>query len=224
MAEGALTKAEVEKIVHDYIMNNGQVILDSVEQFQRKSMEAKQADGLARHRDTLFKDEKSPFIGNEKGDVVVIEFFDYNCGYCKRVLPQVQSITEKDKNVKVVFREFPILGPTSETASKWALAAHKQGKYFEFHRGMMEHKGAINQEALDAVAKAAGLDLAKAKTDAESSDVIILIEKNRLLASEMGITGTPAFIIGDEVVPGALGEEELLAKIEAARKKAAKKE
>ena len=124
---------QVEKIIHDYIVKHPDLIMKSVDDFQRASMEQKQQGAIKQNRAALFDDDKSPFMGNPAGDVTIIEFFDYNCHYCKQVFPEIKSLTETDKNLKVIFKDFPILGPTSEVAAKWALAAQAQGKYFPFH-------------------------------------------------------------------------------------------
>lgn len=218
-AAAPLTKADVEKIVEEYLMNNGKVIMDSVDAYQRKSVQERSAEGIKNNYDKLYKDADAPFLGNKDGDVVVVEFFDYNCGYCKRVLPEVQKLVDGDKNVKIVFVDFPILGPTSKTAAEWALAAHKQGKYFEFHSKMMEHNGQIDDAALREVAKAAGLDVDQAAKDAQSSDIAVQLEKNLSLGRDVGVSGTPAFTVDDQFFPGAVPAEELEKAVKAVREK-----
>lgn len=216
-AHAEMTKEEIEKIIHDYIANNGDLILKSVDDFQKKDIKERQDEAMKTHHDELFNNEHSPFIGNEKGDVTIIEFFDYNCHYCKEVLPTLRKVIEEDKGVKVIFKDIPILGATSETAAKWALAAHKQDKYFDFHVKMMSNKGPITDELLQKNAEAVGMDVAKAKKDAESTDVLIQLERNRSLFSSMGFNGTPAFVINDEAFSGS--QDDLKAKIAAARDK-----
>lgn len=218
-AAAPLTKADVEKIVEEYLMNNGKVIMDSVDNYQRKSVQERSAEGIKNNYDKLYKDADAPFLGNKDGDVVVVEFFDYNCGYCKRVLPEVQKLVDGDKNVKVVFIDFPILGPTSKTAAEWALAAHRQGKYFEFHSKMMEHNGQIDDAALREVAKAAGLDVDKAAKDAQNSEIALHLEQNITLGRDVGVTGTPAFTVDDQFFGGAVPAEELEKAVKAVRAK-----
>lgn len=212
-----MTKEQVEKIVHEYLMSHGDVILKSVDEFQRRDVQTRQADALKRNRAELFQNERSPFVGKIDGDVTIVEFFDYNCGYCKRAFKDLKGLIDSDKNVKVILKDFPILGPTSELASRWALAAHKQDKYFEFHARMMEHTGPITLESLEKTAKSLGLDVAKMKKDSAQTEITIQLEKNRSLAGQLGLNGTPAFIIGDEVVPGALPKSEIEQKVKAAR-------
>lgn len=222
-AAKSLSKEDVEKIVHDYIVSNPKLILDSVEDYQKSYMEKRAAEGMKKNKDILVADPNAPEAGNKKGDVTVVEFFDYNCHFCKSALPSVQALLEKDKNVRVVFKDFPILGPTSETASKWALAAQKQNKYYPFHVALMGSKEPISDEMLARLAKAAGLDVEKAKADADSSEIAAQLEKNRALAGELGLNGTPAFVIGDYVSRGAIPVEEMQRRISDARADAKKK-
>jgi protein-disulfide isomerase len=216
-AAKGLTKDDVEKIVHDYIVANPKLIMDSVDDYQKAAMQKRSQEGMKKNKDVLTKDAHSPEAGNPKGDVTMVEFFDYNCHFCKAAFPAIQSLLEKDKNVRVVFKEFPILGPSSETAAKWALAADKQKKYYEFHSAMMNNKEQITDELLEKVAKDVGMDVAQAKSDVASPEMLVQIEKNRALASDLGLNGTPAFIIGDEVSPGAISLEAMQKRISDAR-------
>lgn len=220
-AKAELTKADVEKIIADYIQKNPEAILKSVDDYQRQGMAARQSDALKQNHAELFLSERSPSAGKADGDVVVVEFFDYNCGYCKRAAADVKSLLDSDKNVKVIFKDFPILGPSSELASKWALAAHKQNKYLAFHESLMSHSGAISEGVLMEIARKSGLDVERARKDSTGQDIMIQLEKNRSLAGQLGLSGTPAFVIGDEVIPGAIPRSELRARVEAARKKPA---
>lgn len=218
-ARAEMTRAEVEKIVREYIANNAQDILDSVQAHQEKEARAQQAAAVKDNRLAIYHDPLTPTIGNEEGDVTVVEFFDYNCGYCKKVTPDLVKLVEGDKKVRVLFKDYPILSATSETAAKWALAAHKQKKYFEFHRLLMENRAPIDDALLEDVARRAGLDVDRAKRDAESADILMQIERNRSLAASMGIRGTPAFLVGEEIAPGAIGLAEMKKMVEKARKK-----
>lgn len=220
----SLTKADVEKIVHDYIMENPVVILTAVDEYQKKTQAGAQGAALEKNKDFLYGDADSPVMGNPAGDVTVVEFMDYNCHYCKVSLPTILSLLEKDKQVRVIFKDFPILGPTSETAAKWALAAQKQKKYFEFHKALMDNKSPISNEVLEKIAKNLGLDVAQAKKDAEGAEVSGQISKNRSLAMNLGLSGTPAFIIGDEVFAGAMPLEDMQKEIAELRQEKQKKQ
>ena len=219
-AGSALTKEQVQGMIHDYIMENPRVIMESVDNYQKKMMadrEAHATEDVKKNKGMLTQDADSPEAGNSKGDVTVVEFFDYNCHYCKGALPAVQSLIDKDKKVRVVFKEFPILGPTSETAAKWALAANKQKKYFEFHTAMMNNKERIDDALLEKVAKDVGMDVDKAKADLSSPEIMAELSKTRSLAEQLDINGTPAFIIGDDISRGAISEDAMEQKIKTIR-------
>lgn len=222
-AGDALSKSDVEKIVHEYIAKNPQEVLDAVDNYQKKAVQERRDSGMAKGKDALYNDAGSPSAGNPKGDVTVVEFMDYNCHFCKDALPTVLSLLDRDKNLRFVFKDIPILGPTSETAAKWALAANKQGKYFDYHTLLMKNRGPITNDLLENLAQKAGLDVARMKKDVASTEVMIQIEKNRSLAATLQINGTPGFVIGDEIIPGALGLEQLQQKIDALRQQKAGK-
>ena len=212
-----LTKADVEKIVHEYILSNPDVIINAVQDYQTSYARERRETALKDNHKDLYNDAGTPVLGNPNGDVTLVEFSDYNCGYCKKVFPMIAQLLEEDKNLRVILKEFPILGPTSETASKWALAAHKQGKYLDYHRALMDNNKPINDDLLAAVAAEVGLDVDQARRDVDSTDVMIQIERNRSLAMNMELRGTPAFIIGDEVLPGAVGLDDMKEMIAKAR-------
>lgn len=215
-----LTRGDVESIVRDYLTKNPQVVVDAITAFQQQQYadQAKaEAQALAENR-ALFADEALPFAGNPKGDVTVIEFFDYNCGYCKRAIKDVLALMEQDKNVRVTFVDLPILSADSNFAARWALAAHKQGKYFEYHKALMEHPGHIDEKVLVDYAGKLGLDEAKLRRDAaDDSAIAQRLETNIALARKLGLHGTPAFIIGDSVAKGYIGIDGLKQAVAEAR-------
>lgn len=217
-----VNKSEVEKIVEDYIMNNPDVILQSVNDYQTEGVAAQQAAGITSNTRKIFQNEMSPVAGNPDGDITVVEFFDYNCGYCKRVVDDVNKLAETDDNVKIIYKEFPILGPTSETAARWALAASNQDKYVEFHTALMKASGRIDENMLERVGKDLGLDVEKLREDAQSDTISDYLDETRQLAQELSITGTPGFIVEDEIYPGAVQYEQM--KEIVAEKRAAKAE
>jgi len=147
----------------------------------------------------------------------MVEFFDYNCGWCKKGLPEVMNLIEQDKNLRVVLKEFPIFGGDSDYAAKAAIAAKKQGKYWELHTALLGHEGKVTRDVVDETAKALGLDLEKLKADMDSPEVAQVIAGNQALAQSLAINGTPAFIIDTPLTPGYLPASDLLATIEAVR-------
>ncbi|MCK4946242.1 MAG: thioredoxin domain-containing protein [Alphaproteobacteria bacterium] len=208
-ADKQFSKSDVEQIIHDYILNNPQIILNSVDDHQKKTLQAHQGDALEKNKEFLFNDSSSPSAGNPDGDVTIVEFFDYNCYYCKNVFPDVMKLLEKDKKVRFVFRESPVLGPTSEIASRWALAAQEQKKYFEYHKALMFSKEPITDELLEKIAVDIGLDISKAKKDINGADVNLQLEKNRALVASLGINGVPVFTVDGEIKQGAVSLEQM---------------
>jgi len=208
-APNAFTPAqrkELETIIKDVLLNNPEIMLE-VQNALESKMDKIQAERMAvaikENATELYRPAGSPIVGNVKGDVPVIEFFDYNCGYCKKALSEVTQLMDKDKKVRIIMKEFPILSKGSEEASRVALAAKMQGKYWEFHRAMLESQGQANEAASLRVAEKLGLDMARLKKDMASPEVKKEIDDTRQLATKMGIQGTPHFIVGDRIIAGA---------------------
>jgi len=196
----------IEAIIKDYLLANPEVMLEVnnvLEAKMDKIQSERMAVAVKENADELFRPAATPIAGNTKGDVTIIEFFDYNCGYCKKAFSDVAQAIEKDKQIKVVLKEFPILSKGSEEASRVALAAKLQGKYWAFHRAMLENQGQANEAAALRVAEKLGLDMARIKKDMASPEVKKEIDDTRKLATKMGIQGTPHFIVGDRIIPGA---------------------
>ncbi len=201
-------KTAIEKIIRDYLLKNPEVLLEAKEAYDRKAEEQQMATMkklVAENREALFRTAADPTFGPKDADVTVVEFFDYNCGYCRQAMGDVTKLIATDKKIKFVFKEFPIFGENSEAVSKLALAAHKQGKYWEMHQGLYERKGQDKADPAVAllIARDLGLDVAKLQKDAESPEVLAELTATRNLAEKMGIQGTPHFIIGDNIIPGA---------------------
>lgn len=153
--------------------------------------------------DALLHDPQTPTFGNPKGDVTIVEFFDYNCGYCKRGFSELAKLLDKDSKVKLVLKELPILSKGSEEAAKVALAARLQGKYWEVHRALLESRVQANEAVALKLAEKTGVDMARLKRDMEGPEVKAELAKSREIAQKMGIQGTPHFLIGDKAIPGA---------------------
>ena len=204
-----------EAVVRAYILENPEIITQAVEILQKRE---------ATHRLTAAGNAvATPFpgaeAGNPRGDVTVVEFTDYNCGYCRSSVADVQKLVANDKGVRVIYRELPILSPTSREAAAWALAAAKQGKHKAFHDAMFS--GARpDAKSIRAAAANAGLNLAVAEKFAASREASAEIEKNLAMMQQVGFNGTPTFVIGDQILEGALGYDALKAAVDKARKKA----
>ncbi len=199
-------KRGIEKIVKDYLLANPELFLEIQGALEAK-MEKEQAEKtkamVSENSKDLYRHPNAAVAGNPNGDITVVEFFDYNCGYCKRALAGVAALIEKDKNIRVVFAELPIIRDESEPVSRIALAARLQGKYWEVHRELLATKGTVNEAVALKVAEKAGLDMTKLKADMNGSEVKNELERTKALAKKMGINGTPHFLIGDRSVGGA---------------------
>lgn len=221
---GALTPEQVqaiERVVRDYLMRNPEVILDAVESLeQKRNDEASRAakSTLAERRDEVLNDPDSPVAGNPEGDVTIVEFFDYRCPYCKQVEPSLTQIRKDDPKLRIVYKELPILGPDSVVAAHAALAARKQNKYDQLHEVLMRARGALDEATVLKLAGEAGLDTARLKADMKSPDIDKIIARNIELAHALSITGTPGFVVGNQLVPGAVDLQTLKTLVAEARK------
>ena len=199
-------KQELGKIIKEYLIANPEIFLEAQSALEAK-MEKEQAEKLkvaiAENSREIYRDPKADTAGNANGDITVVEFFDYNCGYCKRSLHDVIKLVGDDPNVRVVFKELPILSKGSEEASRVAIAAGRQGKYWDMHKSMLEAKGQMNEANALAIATKLGLDMEKLKKDMASPEVADEIKKSEALAKKMGVNGTPHFLVGDRAIPGA---------------------
>lgn len=213
---------QVEEIFRRMIKEQPRLIIEAIQNLREQeeaAAEAKAQAAVKEKRDEILKDPAAPIAGNPDGDVTVVEFFDYRCPYCKSVAGRAIDTAKKDGKVRVMFKELPILGPESVFAARAALAAHRQGKYIEYHLALMRTRERLNDEIVIRIAQGVGLDLEKLKKDMGSSEIKRQLEQNLELAQELGIRGTPAFIVGEALAPGAIDEETLTKMIAEARKK-----
>lgn len=216
-------KAVVD-LIRETLIKNPEIIQEAMVEMERRTTVAQaeaQRNAVATEKARLIDPATSAILGNPQGDVTIIEFMDYNCGFCKRALEDVRALAKEDPKLKVVIKDFPILGPDSVEASRVAVAAMTQlqgAKYFDFHNKLMATKGRVNGAKALEVAKEAGADVERLKKDMESAQTKAVIEDTVALGDRLGLTGTPAFIVADEVVFGAVGQAALKAKIDAVRK------
>ncbi|RDV07128.1 DsbA family protein [Sphingorhabdus pulchriflava] len=207
-------RAATEAIVRAYILENPEIITEAVEILQKREM-AKRMDAAG---STVTKAFLGAVGGNPEGAITVVEFTDYNCGFCRSSVADLNRLVGSEKDVRIVYRELPILSPTSRDAARWALAAAKQGKHKAFHDAMFA-SGPANEQTITAAARKAGLNMDQAAKDAASQEVNAEIERNLAMMQQIGFNGTPTFIIGDQMLEGALGYDALKAAVEKARKK-----
>jgi protein-disulfide isomerase len=217
--EPKLPAAEVEKIVRDYLLREPEVVYEALQELQRRqaaAAEARQREAIAANQSELLDAAHDPVGGNPDGDVTLVEFFDYRCAYCRRVVPSMQALLDEDRDLRVVFKELPVLGPDSVRAARAALASRKQDGYVPFHFVLMAADD-LSMEGIRAAAAEVGLDPDRLESDMSAPDVLAAIEANYALANELGIEGTPAFVIGDQLIPGAVEKARLEQLIREAR-------
>jgi protein-disulfide isomerase len=211
----------IEGVIHDYLMQNPDVLIEALhgaEEKLNREADAKAANVLTTRRSEIFDDPATPVGGNPRGDVTIVEFFDYRCPYCKQVLPSLQTLLKEDRNLRFIYKEMPVLGPASVVAAHAALAAERQGKYEAFHVAMMGTKGQIAEDTVYKVAGSVGLDIDRLKQDMATPGIEQALKANLALADALNIRGTPGFIIGNHIVPGALDLSALKNMIADARK------
>lgn len=216
----AMSRADVEKIVRNYLLENPEVIFEAVERMQRKEDDqrlSKMRDGAKSHATALFKEAEPIVAGNPKGDVTIIEFFDYRCPYCKKATADLADLLKKDGNIRLVLKEFPILSPESALAARAAIASVAQGKYWDFHMALMNAEE-LSEELIFKLAKDTGIDVARLKNDMENPKIAKRLAETDNLARALGINATPTFFVGDEPLTGAQSFKELKDAVAAARK------
>jgi len=210
----------VQQLIHDYILNHPDVVFQSLKNEQQQMAQQKEASSremIAAKQKELLADPTSPTGGNPKGDVTIVEFFDYRCPYCKAVEPSLETLLKDDPKVRIVYKEFPILGPASIYAAEVALSAQKQGKYMAFHNAMMGTKGTIDDATVRGVAQLAGLNMDQVDADISSPAFGAIFRRNYELAAALNIGGTPGFVIGTQVADGSADIDSLKQMIAAAR-------
>jgi protein-disulfide isomerase len=218
-----LSREQIEQIVREYILKNPEIVRDAIVELRRREEQAEtqlRSNALKTYQAKLFNSPRGVVVGNPKGDVTLVEFFDYNCGYCKKALGDVTQLLKNDPNLKVVFKELPILSPGSVEAARVSIAVRIQdpSKYFAFHRILLNGRGEANGARALAAAKEAGLDIERIKKDMNSPEVEATLQESAELAEALKIGGTPSYVLADQLIPGALPYERLALAIAAVRK------
>jgi protein-disulfide isomerase len=213
-------RQQVEGIVKDYLLKHPEVLQDAMSALDKKQQEADAAKASASIKDnnaTLFNSPHQVVLGNPQGNVQIVEFFDYNCGYCKRALPDMLTLLQSNSNIRFVLKEFPVLGEGSVEAAHVAVAARMQDptgkKYIDFHQKLLGGRGPADKARALAVAKEVGFDMGRIEKDMDSAEVKTTIDEDMKLADALGVSGTPTYVVGDEVVVGAVGLDELKTKL-----------
>jgi protein-disulfide isomerase len=217
-------RGEIERIVKEYIVAHPEVLQEAMSELEKRQNAAeleKQVTGVKQNKEVLFNSAHQVTLGNPKGDVTMVEFFDYNCGYCKKALGDMLTLLKTDPNLKVVLKEYPVLGPGSLEAAQVAVAARMQDKggkkYLDFHQRLLGGHGTADKARALAAAKEAGFDMTRLEKDMASEEVRETLKENMKVADAIGLNGTPSYIIGSDVVIGAQGYDVLKEKVDAAR-------
>ena len=200
-------KNEIKKMIRNYILEYPEIIPEAVEVLRSRQNISRIKDS----QNLLYNDGYSFVAGNKNGDVTLVEFYDYNCGYCKQVPDVLARLIEEDKNLKVIFKELPILAETSQFASVAAMASMQQGKFSKFHSAMLKNKRALTEDLILKIATDSGIDEAQLLIDMEDPKIEENIMKTKYLVQNIGISGTPGFVIGNQIIPGFIPYEKLKA-------------
>jgi protein-disulfide isomerase len=217
-------RGEIERIIKDYLIAHPEVLQEVINELEKRQSDAEAAkhrEGVKQYSQALFYSPRQVTIGNRQGDVTLVEFFDYNCGYCKRALSDMLNLMKEDPKLRIVLKEFPVLGPGSVEAAQVAVAVRMQDstgkKYLEFHQKLLGGRGPADRTHALAVAKEVGLDMARIEKDMTGEEPKATLEENMRIAEALGLNGTPSYIIGSEVVVGAVGLTALKEKVGVAR-------
>jgi protein-disulfide isomerase len=217
-------RSDIQKIIREYLIAHPEVLEDAMNELSKRQAAAETAKheaNIAKNAQAIFNSPRGVTLGNKDGDVTFVEFFDYNCGYCKRAMMDMLELMKSDSKLKVVLKEFPVLSQASIEAAQVGVAVRMQDptgkKYLDFHQKLMTGRGSADKARAMAAAKEAGLDMAKLEKDFGGDEVRATLEENMKLAESMGMNGTPSYVIGKQIVIGAVGLENLREKISTAR-------
>jgi protein-disulfide isomerase len=210
-------RGEIEKIIRDYLLKNPEILQEVIQEMERRQAQAdaeKHKEAIKEHAEALFNSRRQVVLGNPQGDVTMVEFFDYNCGFCRKALADKLELIKNDPKLRLVLKEFPVLGEGSTQAAQVAVAVRMQDKtggkkYLEFHQKMFASRGQVDKARAMAVVREIGFDAARIEKDISSDEVRQTIEEGFKLAEALGINGTPTYVLNGQVVVGAVGVEKL---------------
>ena len=220
----ARQKSEIEAIIKDYLVSHPEVLQEAMSELEKRQAAAeveKTRSYISNNAATLFNSPRQVVLGNPSGNVTMVEFFDYNCSYCKHAMADMLGLLKSDPNLRIILKEFPVLGPGSVEAAKVAVAVRMQAKdgakYLEFHQKLLGGRGQADKARALAAAKETGFDVAQIESDLASPEIAASLEESLKLGEQLGLNGTPSYIVGSDVVVGAVGLDALRGKISTAR-------
>jgi protein-disulfide isomerase len=217
-------RGEIERVIREYLLSHPELLQEAMGELEKRQQQAeaeKHRAAVKQHAATIFNSPRQVTLGNPQGDVTLVEFFDYRCGYCKRAMSDMMELMKADPKLKIVLKEFPVLGEPSTQAAQVAVAVRMQDKtgkkYLDFHQKLLGGRGDVDRARAIAVAREIGLDMARLDKDLASDEVRVTLEESFKLAEALGLNGTPSYVVGDDVVVGAVGIPALREKINQAR-------
>ena len=219
-AAQTVSEDEIRGLVLDTIRANPEIVMEALQILELQQQEAQAAETrsfLEEQRDILESDKNAPVIGNPDGDITIVEFFDYNCPYCHRAKAELDALLAADPEIRVVMREWPVLGEGSTFAARAALASREQGKYEAFHNALMTMPGRAEEQSVMRLAATVGLDVDRLRRDMDAPAVVEHLQISSGLARSLGFSGTPSFVIGDTLAPGAISRDQMASLVAAAR-------
>ena len=216
-------RAKIETVLVDYLEKHPEVVVKAIQEWQRQRQVAEMLPKINMYRDYLEKDPAAPVLGNPDGDVTIVEFYDYRCSFCRRHFPEVMKLVKADGNIRLLPKQFPVLdrqgeAPVSRIAARAALAAQKQGKFADYHIAVMTSPGSLTEARVYEIAASVGLDVERLKEDMGSKILDKSITNSLAVGSDIGFSGTPGYIIGNDVILGAEGYNRLMEAVNRARK------
>ncbi len=215
-------RAKIERVLEDYLMENPEIVVKAIRELQRRQLVSQMLPAVKMYREFLENEEGAPVLGNPNGDVTIVEFFDYRCGFCRRHFPSVLKLVREDGNIRLVPRQYPILdrpgqSPVSFLAAKAALAAHKQGKFEEFHLAVMADSVQLTEQRIYDLAATVGLNVDQLKADMQDKLIEKNVKNSLAIGQDIGFDGTPGYIIADDIIVGAEGYNRLAEAVSRAR-------
>ncbi len=221
-ADQDISKAKIEETIRSYLREHPEVVIEAITVWQKRQQLASMLPAIENYREFLERDDRTPVLGNPDGDVTLVEFFDYRCGFCRKHYGLINQLVKEDGNIRLIMKQFPILDregvpPHSRLAAAAALAAHKQGKFEELHHAMMTSETAVTDSLILTLAARVGLDVLQLRTDMNSKQIQSSLDTSLYVGQDIGFSGTPAYVIGQDVIEGAASYEKMKKAIATAR-------